>query len=105
MRCSLKAVAVVMLIVACTGDSASGPTSPPLATVASVKLSRDTATVVPQGTVQITATALDARGQTLDRSVSWTSSDETKARVTNGVITGVAPGSATITASSEGKTA
>src|SRR5215210_5358109 len=101
MRCSLKSGAVAMLIVACTGDSPSGPAPPPPPpppAVASVKLSRDTATIVPQATVQIAATALDAAGQTLDRSVSWTSSDETKARVANGVVTGVAPGAATITA-------
>lgn len=94
-----------MLIIACSGDSPSGPTPPPPPPpVASVKLSRDTATIVPEATVQITATALDAAGQTLDRSVGWTSSDETKARVSNGVVTGVAPGAATIIATVEGKT-
>ncbi len=98
---------MAMLIIACSGDSPSGPTPPPppVAPVASVKLSRDTATLVPNATVQITAAALDAAGQTLDRSASWTSSDEAKARVANGVVTGVAPGAATIIATIEGKTA
>lgn len=94
-----------MLILACSGDGVSGPGTPAPPVVASVKLSRDTATLVPDATVQITAAALDAAGQTLNRSVAWTSSDETKARVANGVITGVAPGAATITAAVEGKTA
>ncbi|MDP9178465.1 MAG: Ig-like domain-containing protein, partial [Gemmatimonadota bacterium] len=115
MRRSLKAAALAMLILACSGDGVSGPVPPPppppplppppAPAVASVRLSRDTATLVPEATVQITATALDPAGQTLDRSVGWASSDETKARVANGVITGVAPGAATITATVEGKTA
>ena len=37
------------------------------------------------------------------RTVTWSSSDETKATVANGVVTGVAAGSTTITATSEGK--
>jgi triacylglycerol lipase len=103
MRPSLKTAALSILILGCSGDSVSGPPQP--ATVASVKLSRDTATLVPGATVQMTASALDSAGQTLDRAASWTSSDETKARVANGLVTGVAPGSATITATVEGKTA
>lgn len=112
MRLSLKTAALAMLLLACTGDSPSGPTpppppppAPPSPVVASVKLSRDTATLVPDATVQITASALDAAGQPLDRAATWSSSDETKARVANGLVTGVAPGSATITATIEGKTA
>jgi triacylglycerol lipase len=105
MHFSLKTAAAAMLFLACSGDSPSGPTPPSSAPVASVKLSRDTATLVPGATAQIAATVLDATGQTLDRTVSWTSSDETKARVTNGIVTGVSPGAATITATAEGKTA
>jgi triacylglycerol lipase len=112
MRLSLKTAPLAMLLLACGGDSVSGPAPtpppppPPLPpAVASVKLSRDTATLVPDATVQITASALDAASQPLDRTASWSSSDETKARVANGLVTGVAPGSATITATIEGKTA
>src|SRR6266540_2977825 len=103
MRLSLKTGALAILILGCS-DKASGPTDPG-PTVASVKLSRDTATLVPEATVQITASALDAAGQTLSRAVSWSSSDNTKARVADGVVTAVAPGAATITATIEGKTA
>jgi triacylglycerol lipase len=111
MRLSLKTATLSILILGCSGDSASGPNPPPppppppAPVVASVKLSRDTATLVPDATVQITATALDAAAQTVDRSVTWTSSDETKARVANGVVTGVASGAATVTATVDGKTA
>jgi triacylglycerol lipase len=108
MRPSLKPAVLATLFLACSGDSPSGPTPPPPPpppAVASVRLSRDTATLVPNATVQITAAALDAAGQTLDRSAGWTSSDETKARVANGLVTGVASGAATITATIEGKTA
>ena len=101
-----KPAALAVLLVACSGDHVSGPPPPPPPpAVASVKLSRDTATLVPNATVQITATALDAAGQSLDRSAGWSSSDETKARVANGLVTGVSPGSVTITATIEGKTA
>lgn len=103
MRHSLKTAALSMLILACSGDSLSGP--PPSPAVASVQLSRDTATLVPGATVQITASAIDAAGQPLGRSATWSSSDETKASVADGIVTGVAPGSATITATIEGKTA
>lgn len=115
MRLSLKAAALAILILGCSGETVSGPPPPPpppppaapptQPAVASVRLSRDTATLVPDATVQITASALDAAGQTLDRVASWSSSDETKARVANGVVTAVAPGAATITATVEGKTA
>lgn len=82
--------------------SPNGGTPP---AVASVTLSRDTATLVTAAMIQLTATAVDASGQTLSRTVAWTSSDETRARVTNGLVTAVAPGAATITATVEGKSA
>ncbi len=48
----------------------------------------------------------DAKGNPLiDRTVTWTSSDPTKASVAAGLVTGVALGTATITASVEGITA
>jgi triacylglycerol lipase len=74
--------------------------------VVSVTLSRDTATIVPAATVKLTATAKSSDGQTLDRTISWSSSDLSKATVTSdGTVTGVAAGSATVTAASEGKSA
>ena len=57
-------------------------------------------------TTQLTAVLKDAGGATLaDRPVTWTTSDGTKATVSaTGLVTGVAVGTATISATSEGKT-
>ena len=72
--------------------------------VASVVVSPASATVPVGQTLQLTGTPEDANGNPLSgRTVGW-SSDNTAATVNgNGLVTGVAPGSATITAMSEGK--
>lgn len=60
-----------------------------------ITLNRSNATIVEDSTLTITATVNPA-----GTSVTWASSDDTKASVTQGgVVTGVAAGSATITAS------
>jgi alpha-tubulin suppressor-like RCC1 family protein len=52
----------------------------------------------------LTATTLSSTGAVLTgRTVTWTTSNGNIATVTGGVVTGIAPGSATITASSEGR--
>lgn len=57
-------------------------------------------------TGQLVATLYDAAGNPLaGRTVVWNSSDPTRATVNGGTVTALAPGSATITAQSEGKTA
>lgn len=73
--------------------------------VSSVSVTPATASMTVGQTVSFTATTLDANGNVLTgRIVGWSSSDNTIATVSsNGVVTGVAAGSATITASSEGK--
>jgi len=61
---------------------------------------------VPVGqTVQLAAELLDKQGRVLtDRVVTWSSSNPSAATVdANGLVTGVTPGAATITAASEGK--
>jgi uncharacterized protein YjdB len=56
--------------------------------------------------IQLTATPKDAGGTALVRPVSWVSSDTTRVRVNStGRVTAVAVGTASVTASSEGKTA
>ncbi len=60
----------------------------------SIKLDKATATVAEDATVSLTATAVPSSA-----TVTWASSDETKATVSNGTVTGVAAGTATITAS------
>jgi uncharacterized protein YjdB len=72
--------------------------------VGTVALSPDTLTLMPTGTAQLTATVLDIAGKALPlRPVVWTSSDALIAKVSpTGVVTGVAPGTATIAAESGG---
>src|SRR5947199_207583 len=64
------------------------------------------ATVLVGQTLQLTATPKDSAGGTLTgRTVTWMSGNTSVAAVSSsGQVTGVAPGSATITATSEGKT-
>jgi uncharacterized protein YjdB len=73
--------------------------------VASVTVSPATASVAAGTTVQLAATTKDSAGGILTgRTVTWASSNTLVATVSaTGLVTGVAPGSATITATSEGK--
>ncbi len=75
------------------------------APVASVNVTPPTASVTVGQTTTLQAQTLDANGATLTgRAVTWSSSNTGVATVSNaGVVTGVAPGTATITATSEGK--
>jgi len=62
-------------------------------------------TVPVNSTVQLTATTRDANGNALGgRVITWSTSDPNVATVDQtGLVRGVGPGSATITATSEGK--
>lgn len=73
--------------------------------VASVSVTPAQPTVAAGNTVQLTATPLDAQGQPLSgRAVTWQSGNTAIATVTSsGAVTGVALGSTTITATSEGQ--
>src|SRR5207302_921011 len=73
--------------------------------VASVEVTPATASVQAGQTVQLTATPKDANGAPLSgRTVTWSSSNTAVATVSNsGLVSGVTPGTATITATSEGK--
>jgi hypothetical protein len=70
-------------------------------------LSPESCTINPTYGCILTATTKDASGNTLTgRTVTWTSGTAASATVSSaGVVTGVAPGTSTITATSEGKTA
>jgi alpha-tubulin suppressor-like RCC1 family protein len=79
--------------------------------VAFVTLSPRAVGAVVGGVVQMTATLTSVTGHILDRPVKWTSSDPTVATLDTptssnpaAIVTGRAPGSVTITASSEGRT-
>jgi M6 family metalloprotease-like protein len=71
------------------------------APVVTVVVAPANASVVAGSTTALTVTARDSRGIVLtDRPVTWSSSDATIATISaTGVVTGVTPGSATITAS------
>src|SRR5436309_2996341 len=94
----LLATAAAVLLVTCSNE---GPST----TVASVTVTPPAPTVVVAGTVQLTATTKDANGSVLTgRVVTWASGNPAVATVSaTGVVTGVAKGQATITATSEGK--
>jgi uncharacterized protein YjdB len=79
---------------------------PPPAPVASVAITAPTSTIQVGQTLQLTATAYDADGATLEnRAFDWAPSNPTIATVfASGFVTGVAPGEVQISATSEGVT-
>jgi hypothetical protein len=102
LRLGLLSIGALPLMLACGGGDSSGPPS-----VASVDIIGPTADIQVGGTVQLSATAKDAKGNTLTgKTVSWSTSSAANATVSNtGLVTGVGAGSASITASIDGKTA
>ena len=85
------------------GGNSGGGTAP--APVATVAVSPSSGTIQVQGTLQLTATPRDQNGNALSgRTITWSSSNTSVATVTStGLVRGVGPGSATIRATSEGK--
>ena len=96
------ALASLALAWACgDGDSPSAPTSPDPARPTTVTVSPATAELTALGeTVQLTATVRDQNGQVMSgATVTWSSSDARVATVdTDGLVTAVGEGAATITA-------
>lgn len=94
-------------IIEATSEGVTGVTLVTVAAipVSSVVVSPDTATLVVGQSKQLTAKTFDAGGTELNgRTITWSSSNEDVASVSSsGKVLAVAPGSATITASSEGK--
>jgi uncharacterized protein YjdB len=115
------AASIAVTLAACGGsDSVTTPvtvppvvqppvTNPPSSTapVGSVALTPASGTLFVGRTMALAAATRDAAGNALSgRTVTWTSSADSIARVdANGMVTGIAAGTATITAASEGKTA
>ena len=91
------------------GNSATGSDTATItvvpAAVASVKVTPAVVSLLVGAAVQLSATTADSAGNLLSgRSISWSGSDATVASVSNsGLVTSVAQGSASITATSEGK--
>jgi uncharacterized protein YjdB/alpha-tubulin suppressor-like RCC1 family protein len=111
MRTAGVVAGIALLLAACGGDDSatpSGPKPPPTpASVATVDVAPGTTQVAIGRTTQLAATMKDAAGTVLSgRTVSWSSSDAAIATVdASGVVTGIAVGAATVTATSEGKSA
>lgn len=118
MRRHLLAVVCLFALAACGGDATQPvpppappppgpppPPPPPPAPVASVTVEPTAASLVPVQTAPLTATLRDAGGAVLTgRTVTWTSNTPAAATVNvSGIVTAVAPGTATITATSEGQ--
>jgi len=104
----LRGVAVGNATITATteGQSGTAAVSVTLAPVASVTVSPNSASLLVGATVQLGATLKDANGNTLaGRAVTWASSNPAVATVTasGGLVAGMAIGTATITATSEGK--
>lgn len=74
--------------------------------LATITVTPATDTVIVTQTLQLTAVAKDAQGGLLTgRTMAWITSDAARATVSStGLVTGVTPGTVTITASAEGKT-
>ncbi|MBL0172869.1 MAG: S8 family serine peptidase [Gemmatimonadaceae bacterium] len=98
MRFRLVAVCALVSLAACGGGD--GPTGP--AAVASIAVSSPPQAIAAIGeSVQLTATAKDAKGGSIASvTFTWTSSDPNVATVAAGVVTAVGNGTATITAAS-----
>jgi len=89
-----------------TGTSTVTVSAPAPIPVASVSVSPSSPSIQTGATVTLSATMRDANNNVLTgRTVSWTTSASSVATVSSGgVVTGIAAGTATITATSEGKT-
>jgi len=94
-------VALLLLAAACGGSEPTEPT----VTVASITVSPSTATLsAPGATTQFSATVRGSDGSTMSTTVAWTSSNAAVASISSGgLATGVAAGTAAITATAGGK--
>lgn len=106
-RSSRYWVALIAAVVGCGGDATTAtPTVESPAGVASVEVVASTATTISVGqTLTLAATPRDAAGRSLaGRAVTWLSSAPNVASVSSsGVVTALAVGNATISATSEGR--
>jgi len=97
-------MAALASLVACGGGD-GGPTPPVSAPVASVSVTPDGQSISPTQALQLTATLRDAAGNVLTaRSAAWSATPAAVGSVTaTGVVTALAPGALTVTATSEGR--
>ena len=109
LRARAFAAWLMILLAGVLSCSGGGDATGPGATggVSSVEITQRTLTVGVGSSVVLQALARDASGRPLtDRTIVWTSSDTTIARVSAaGVVTALREGDATIAATAEGKSA
>ena len=87
-----------------TANQPAPPPPPPPAPVASVTVSPESVSVMEQQVVWLSATPLDSAGNPTDQPVTWATGDTRVATVSQeGMVTGVAVGQVTITATSQGQ--
>ncbi|CAN5796606.1 hypothetical protein BH23GEM5_BH23GEM5_08010 [soil metagenome] len=100
---AFAAVGAMLTVAGCEGGG--GLVDPPAGPeVASVSINSPDQTLELGRTVQLNATATSAAGNPLDRTFVWSSTDETRVRVSStGMVTAVAPGTAMIRATVDGK--
>ncbi len=101
--CWLAGVLFLLFSASCDGSEATN--SQPTTQVLSIDVTPASQTLSVGATVQLSAVPKDASGNALSgRAVTWaTSSVQTASVSATGLVTGVAPGSASVTATSEGK--
>lgn len=95
----LTVATAILFIFSCTEPTSESKKK----TVESITLSQTSVTVAPFATATLKATVSPSDAENSD--VTWTSSDESVATVTNGKVTGKKYGTATITATADKKTA
>jgi alpha-tubulin suppressor-like RCC1 family protein/uncharacterized protein YjdB len=100
----IQLVAIAALVTGCSGDSTS-PDEPTIARVASVSVSIPRSAFRVGESLQAAALPLDSVGGVLTgRDISWSSSNPEVATVSaGGLVTGIAPGVAAISADVDGK--
>ena len=102
-----RPLALTLLLSACGGGSADVTPPPPAIAVAAVSITgAPTAALAPGATATLSAVVKDASNGTLSgRVVNWSSTVTAVATVSNGLVTAVAVGTASISATSEGRSA
>lgn len=102
-----RAVGEARIAASAGGQSAISTITVTAREVASVQITPVAVSVRVARSASLQARALDADGQPLpDRTITWSSANTAIATVTaQGVVTAVAPGATTVTATSEGRTA
>lgn len=106
MRRRLSGFALLVAVAACGGGDDGGTNPPPSnATVVTVEVTPTSAALAVPETVQLTATPRDAGGNAVaGKTITWSTSAASVATVSStGLVTSAAEGSATITATSDGK--